>query len=539
MVTGVLRADKGVATNIGATLLGDRYMQTCKNVNMVKRGVVTSRVRGWSKQRASAFNGGVPFLDFGIFVAANGTRTLLFQVGDDVDSYNIGTSTETVIFTGVSNTALPCFRAYAPYAAGTPYTVWCNGSDEPRKITSVTASSLLQLNGANYGAAATAAPLAVKTYSKPTFVEPYLDRLVLAKFAGSGTEYDVVITNAGTGETCTQSAPLVATDGGVFTMNPALGAITGLKAFKLSNESNEQVLLVAQALGVTLITGEGATTFRSRQLTDEYGIPSNRTWVRVMNDLYFLASDGIRCFSTLIQNSNLLTSSKTFGVQDLVNRWNQDQLAKAHAFHMRKYQEIVFWFPIDVDTDCKNAFVFNYGDSDNEPAIFPKDGTTVTCSTLFSNIPYGGGSDGVLQLHYSGTKYGDAAVAFRIALSPVHAEGDSRRSFQADFQIITEGPANKFIPNCYGFVRTVSGKLMRKRMLPANQVKVVSDAAGSILDSWALGVGAYPSEHTRITTFKPKGAAHMMDLELTGTDADHDIDFVAAQFDLKLGGVNQ
>lgn len=537
--TGTLRADRGVATNVSAAILGDRYMQNGYNVNMIKRGVVTSRYRGWSRQRASAFNSGLAFLDFGVFVAGDGTRTLLFQVAGKVYSYDIATSTETQILTGKDTSALPCMRGFAPYTAGTTYTVWCNGVDQPQKITSVSAATALQLNGANYGTGATGAPLAVKTYSKPQFVEPFLDRLVLARFSGAGTQFDVLITNAGTGETCTQSTPLIDTDGGVFTMNPALGPITGLKAFKLSNAINEQMLLVAQAEGITLISGAGATAFQSRILTDAYGVPSNRTWIQMNNDLFFLASDGVRSFSTLYENANLLNSSKTFVVQDLVNRFNKDYLYKAHAFHMRKHQEVVFWFPIDADTDCKNALTFNYNEDANDPIIFPKQGTTVTCSALFKDVPYGGGSDGLLQIHYSGTKYDTAPTAFKIALSLIQPDDPEVNCKLPVVEIVTEGPANKFIPNAFNYVKEVGGKVKRKRMTPLDQPVTVSDAAGTVLDAWVLGVGAYPANHLRFTEYKPIGSGRAFDLELIGNAEDHDIDFVAAHYRLDTGGVKQ
>lgn len=537
MLTGV----GGVRTNVADYLRPPNVLKVGNNINMVTRNVITNRYSGWTRQRAGTFNTGADFLDFSIFVANNGTKTLLFQCGDTLYSYDL--ATETAIKSGLSTSRPPCMRMFAPYTAGAAFLVYCNGVDQPTKVTGTGAGahSLLQLNGGGYPQP-TAAPLPVKTYSKPKFCEQFRDRMLIAGFDGNNTEFDLLVTNAGTAETVTQSSPLVATDGGIQSLNPNLGAVTGLKAFKLSNETNDIVCLVAQERGVSVFVGTTAEDFALYQLTTEYGIPSNRTWVQIMNDLYFLASDGVRRFSNLASNANLLTGTMTIALQDLINRMTTASLLWAHASHMRKFQEVAFWVPADASADNNTALILNYNTESQspealEPIWFTKDGTTVGCSTVFNDVFYGGGYDGLLQVHYDGHLYDTTPVQSEIVMALIRGETPESILTVENVVNITEGGAQKFLCNAFPYVRKANS-LERKQANPIDFAISAGVAAGTVLGTWPLGTGAFPEEHVKYHYYGPQGAGQLWELQIKATQSDHTFDWLGSSYRVNVGGLH-
>jgi hypothetical protein len=540
---GMLSGADGVQTNISDFLRPGSALKVADNVNMVKRGIITSRYNGWTRQRAGAFNSGAQFLDFAVFTDATGARTLCFQVGSKLYSYD--GATETAMQSGLSTTNPPCIRMFAPYASGTPTMILANGVDQPYKFTSTGAASgvAMQLNGGNYPQSLSA-PLPVRSYSKPQFFEPFNDRLAIAGFTGASA-FDVLLTNAGTAETCTQSTPLVATDGGVFQVNPALGPITGMKAFKLSNADNTQVLLVAQAQGVSIIVGSNATDFQMRTLTAEYGIPSNRCWVQVMNDLWFLATDGIRRFSTLVQNANLLNASMSFIIQDIISALSSGSAQWACMAHHRIYQEVVLWCPVSGSSINNQGIVLNYnndkaGDPTQvNPIFFTKSGTTVSALLDYKNTLYGGGYDGLLQVHYSGNLYDTAPVSWEIRTALVKPKDYENSCYLEKALVLTEGLGQQFLANAFTYAQ-LGNTLQRNQMNPVDFLirEGVSSSGLTILNSWTLGTSAFEDSIPRRHVFQPQGHGAYWELQLKGNQADHVIDWLGIEYRIKEGGPN-
>lgn len=546
MGSDILTGTGGVLTNVSDYVRGNTQLKVGNNINMVKRGILTNKFSGWTRQRAGVFNAGAAFREFAVFTDGTGSRTLCFQVGDKLYSYD-GAVETSMDGTALDTTRPPCIRMFAPYNSGSPIMVLCNGINQPRKYTGTGAAvgAPLQLdNGtgaANYPVA-TVAPLPVRSYSKPKFCEPFLDRMVLTGFDVTTTQFDVLFTNSGTLEKCTQAATPAATDGGAFQVNPALGPITALKAFKLSNDTNDQVLLIGQANGVSVITGKDATNFKMFTLTAEYGIPSNRALIQMQNDLWFLASDGLRKFSQLAANANLINSSLTFPVQDIINRINPGAVQFAHIAHMRKYQELVLWLPLDADTTCKNALVFNYNNEDSTqeqitPIIFTKDGTSVGASIIHNNVYYGGGYDGLLQLHYSGNLYDALPVQWEIFMSMIKPDQFEQTLSLEKVVHITEGGFQKFLCNAYLYNKI--GNTLLRTIADPNNFEITADpSGGTILDAWRLGVDAFPDSGVTYHDATPQAVGVLAELQLRGTQQDHVIEWVGTYYRTKSGGLN-
>lgn len=541
--TGKLTGEMGVITNIADPLRPGNFLRGALNVNMIRSKLLTSRYNGWTKQRASAFNGGGTFLDFSVFVGATGARTLVFQCGDDIYSYDLVTTTETEITnaTNLDTTRPPCMRMFQPDAATALYMVYCNGVDQPLKITGITAGAyaLLQLNGGNYPQTLSA-PLPAKLLSKPKFCEPFLDRMVYAGFTGDGV-FDIMITNSGDAQACTQSAPLLATDGGLFQVDPQLGPITGLKAFKLTNEANDQVVLICQSHGVSVLIGKDAEDFQVFTLTQEYGIPSNRAFVQLGSDIYFLADDGIRQFSTLVSNANLINTALTYRVQDLVQRFNDGALQWAHAVHHRGYQEIQFWYPNDSDTQCKNALVFSYNTDPLTPAptpqvaIFPRDGTSVASSIYFDKTFYGGGYDGLLQKHHDGNTYNGAVINWSIDLAQMQPATLGALAELARARILMVGGDQKFLVESFYYAVMGDKSIKRKQAQPESALISSPSGGGTVLDTWRLGIDSFPGEHLRFADYRPSGGKGIAwELSFRGNDSSHQIDFLGVDYKLMV-----
>lgn len=544
---GSLTFTGGLVTKIADYLRPSNCLKIGNNVNMIQRGVLTSRFNGWTQVNATPFNSGANILEMARFVTAGGSSYLMAQCGGSLISYDL--ATPVTVASGLSATAVPCMRMFVPAIGSTPIMVWCNGVDQPMKVTGPAAGnhSALQLNGSNYPAA-TAAPLPVTTYTKPKFCEPFLNRMLIAGFQDTSIAFDILLTNAGTAETVSESTPIIATDGGIFQVDPSLGAITGMKAFRLSNTTNQQVALIAQEHGVSILTGISATDpnypFAMYTLTTEYGIPSNRTWIQIMNDCYFLADDGIRQYSTAIANLSLVNATMTHDIQDYFSRLTAGSLAKAHAVHHRQNQEVQFWLPVDGNTDCRNALVFNYALQDissvmAQPIILTRDGTTVSSSIYFSNQFYGGGYDGILQKHYDGNMYNGAPIQWQITPALIRSQDPEATSALERLQMVTEGPLQKYLVTASYYAMGAGGQTFKRDAAPIQKLIAPPARGITILGAdpgeWVLGQSAFPEDQLQLQLFSPHGLAHAWEINYLGNAADHQIDLVQVNYRLAVG----
>src|SRR5665213_1964556 len=347
-----------------------------------KQGVWTNRDAGITKYVSTQFNSGAPICEFGQFIDTNGNQQMLFACGSNFTWYNLATTVATNLSTSIpvnhSNNAdalyplCPYIRECQTEQAGTTlYSVVTH----PQILTANTINAsgtyaTFQLNPSNTAVTGTwgyiATPLVPSgdgiPYGYPALCEPFLNRMAYAGFpigfqttppslssvsltVQSPSVYDILLTNFGYYDTVTQNAPLLATDGVRLQVPAICGRPTALKTIQLNNSSNSQALLVGCQNGVCIVQGTDATNLGLVILTTEFGIPTNRAIVPILNDAIFLANDGIRSFSATALNSNLLTSALSYGLQDLVQTWDQTWLNQAFAVRHRTTKDIQFWTP--------------------------------------------------------------------------------------------------------------------------------------------------------------------------------------------------
>lgn len=565
----MLSLDGGLATYPADIFRPPNQARVLNNVLQSRqRGVYTNRDAGWIRQRPAAI--GTNILEFGKFIDARGKQTLLLQSDDTLYSYDLATSLETAILSGFA-VKTPCFRNFGVITAGaSPNVVMTNG-DSPMaiNITSVTAAAPFGLNGnvnpLFFGQ--TAGPLPVKTYSKPTICEVFSNRMVYAGFDGVNhpdTANDVLICNFGSFNTVTQSGPITATDGGIISVPPVLGSIRCLKSLRLTNQQIQEVLVIGCTDGVAVVTGHDATSFNMVVLTDEFGIPSNRAILQIMNDLLFLADDGIRQFSSLLVNASLLTATLTYDLQDVINAMDQDTLQNAFVVHHRSTKDIQFWFPTAGNPQglgvCSNALVCNYSASNvtagsNGQAAYnfvpvwsTRDSTNVQCGIDIKDptesgarVFLGGGYDGVLQKHYRGNLFDGEPVPFDIIFALASTGDPATGSSIRKMIFQCPGDGEKFLAQSAFYETQGDHAGTTKKQLAEQDPFLINttEQSETILGQWVMGNSAFPSNHTHLIDYEPTGEGRYVELEAFGNDASHFIDIAGVEVILSGGGTRR
>lgn len=522
----VLTPSRGLYSNTTDLLRDKDSAKILNNLQQLQRGIWTSRGIGYTKERAGSFNSGATFLEFAQHTTSAGVNRLVFQVGAKVYSYDLSSHTETEIKGSLSTTAIPCIRSYNPSNM-----IYTNGDINPLKWDGNPASTMSSLTGW---------PVTISsvTYEKPKYCEVFANRAVFAGF--DAKPFNIVVSNQGDPTSYTVGG--IATDAGAFEVPSQLGKITGMRALRLSNDNNDQVLIVGCERGMALITGYSGTTFAMKDLTREYGLASNRSWIQLQNDLLFWSTDGLRRFSQLVTNANLINASLTFNLQDLVNRVSTSKFEKIFAVHHPATQEVQFWLPVDSDTNPAHAVVMNYNTRDPSsdsyeqlnPVFSTKDGVTVTSGIEYSGTMYCGTSDGYLQTHYSGDTYDGTTIAWDFMTPLISANSPTQNASSRKFVIITDGPAQQFTAKAYT-VDTLSGGNTEFKLRDSRSLSVATSSITKI-GTWASGT---TTSYPHLIDFSSKGSGRYWALRLTGSSSGDHISLVGVQSILTVGGWKQ
>lgn len=527
-------ARRGLATNIGNMERGSDLARELNNFQMIKPGVWTQKGIGWTEHRAAVFPG--KFLDFSFFVNNAGVKTLLFQAGAKLQSYDLATQTETDILTGLNINALPTIRrSYSP-TTGASIAIYCNGDIEPRKILTPSTEAALEFNGGGWPGVFNG-----KTYSKPKFCEPFGERFVYSGFPTAETAFDVLISDQADPEAFTLSTPSTPTDAVAFTYPPELGAIKSVRVHTVSNESNAQVIICGCTDGIFAIFGDNAANFGLKILTRSIGIPGNRCFAQIGSDLLYLSTQGIRPINGLLINATLNPDSLSYPIQDLIEQIDSDYAEYAHVVHNSFTQEVQFWVPIvGAGGSITKAFILKYESSQPLTPIWStKDGTEVTASIFFKGKMYGGDSNGKLQVHYTGDNYNGTPYISRLTLPLIGLGNVQQKCSMRNVSVVTDGAAQKFNFQAYTYTRATNGAFKRKAA-PGGVVELSAPAGETTaLGSWVLGSGAFPSDHPKILDTQPKGNGTLWDFELSTSADDHVLDFVACAYTLSGGSMQR
>jgi hypothetical protein len=421
-------------------------------------------------------------------------------------------------------------------------------------------------------------------YSQPKFCEPFLNRMAYAGFSDPNNPavyQDVIITNAGTYNECSISPTLLDTDGTVIQVPPILGSITALKAVQLNNQGNTEALVIGCTRGVVVVSGTGALSFSSAVLTQEFGIPSNRALAQIGNDVIFMASDGIRAFSALVINANLVPSSITYGLQDVVNTWDQEWLQNAFVVRHRITRDIQFWIPqlgntaegggsgeaefiresvISSNGICGLGMVLNYGNSTPGVTAIPqltfsislRMGLQIPCAIEFQDpnnsntwTMFGGGysansQGGAIFEHYSGNLNDGIPLPFFATFSYAGLGNPATGFSVRKISIITEGGGGQnYYASCSFLTTMGNGTTLKQTNSQGPTNLTTGEVLETQLGSWVLGESAFPGTFTQFLEFIPTGEGRFMELQVSGFGADNFIDLIGAHYMLSGGGTRR
>lgn len=517
----------GVASNIGDLLRDPAFAKQIDNLHMIKRGVWSTRGTGWAKHVNTQYNSGATILEVYPYTDSSNVAKVLFRAGSKYYDYNIGTTTATEIGSGFTSSDIPSIRVYGrPTYAGPINAYFADGAHELQKWT-----------GSGTMSAVGPFTVAGRTFTKPKFLEEFGARQILSGYSDYSSA--ILITDTSSYESFAISSPQAATDGGWIDVPKGLGPVTGLKTVRISDTEN--VCLIGCTNGVAILTGSDATDFRVKEVTREFGIPSNRTWITIQNDTYFMANDGIRRYTTN-SISGLLNSRKTYLIQDLINRQNTSYASKAFAFYHAATQEAQFWFPIDSDTTPKNAIVLNFntanptaaGDEDTRPIFSTKSGITIPCGVENAGIAWAGTTDGYLMNLYSGDTYNGSAINWTFVTPMFGANSPAQSMSMQKSIIMTDGGDQKFTCAAY----TLSTLSDGNTKLIAQDSRDISVTAASVtnLGTWASGT---TTTYPKLIDFQSKGVGRFWCLKLYGDATDEHIDLSGVQAIMTVGGWRQ
>lgn len=519
---------KGLLSNMADMLRSDEYARVLDNLHMTKRGIWTSRGTGITKHRASSFNSGASFNCITPHFSSATQVDLLFQVGDSIYSYVTGTATETSIQSSLSTTALGDIRSFS-----SDFVAYVNGDSNPLKWTgtgSMSAFSSWPLVNA-FGES--------KTYEKPKYQEVFANRYVTAGFAANPSR--VVISASGNPDSYTLTGG--ATAAGVVTMPAALGPVRGLRTFRLDSTSNDSVLIIGCANGMGLVTGSSALDFAVVEFTREFGLLSNRSWIQLGNDLYFMSTDGIRKLSTNLGISTLAPSTLTFSNNDILKRMNLAQAEKCFVVHHPTTQEVIWFFAIDSDTDPANAIVMNYNSNDLEqpapmtivnPLFSTMSGVEVNCGVFADDVLFLGGDNGYLYTGFTGDTFDGSAIEWQFVGNVAGGNSPAQNCSMRQCVVVTEGGDQKFDISTYTLTQDSTDETQWK----SRSTKSVDITSSTItkLGTWASGnTTTYP----KFISHTPSGSGRYWVVVLDGDSTTDHIDLVGVLCVLTVGGWKQ
>lgn len=494
----------------------------------------TTQKIGWTQQRAAVFNAGAQFLEMGVHCLANGSTQFIQQVGQQVQLYDPTQNIipEQVLFTANSQN-IPCMRSFSPN-----YFVYTNGSNIPQKWDGTTWSAM---------APWPVTPPGGTTLNTPQFCESFNNRVVFAGFAAD--PFAILISDFGLPESFTLVGTPNATNGGLYHVPSQLGPITSLKMARMSQQSNQQILLIGCKFGFAFIAGLDSTSFTLVTASvGRWGIPSNRAWFQLDDNLYCLCSDGIRPFNANTTFSNLIASCLSFPVHPLITAFNRGQGAQAFVLDNPNELEATFYFCSGSDVQNRTALILNYADITNglvrfsqkqfPPAINGQAPTSPACANVYQGRFWAGGYDGKLQELYVSSLFGTTPAQHQIRSPLFEAPTPAQEASARGFWILTQGPSMTWTAQSIVWTAQANGLGIRPVNTFSQELSVQNDGT-TILGTWVLGVSYFGGPQYQITPFSPRGGGRAWQIDQSGNTGQSDFCFIGVFSTLTAGGTRQ
>lgn len=547
-------AEKGVFTNTTELTRPEGFAAVIDNLHTSKDGVWTDKGYGWELQNADSF--GSQFVEISEQISRHRGECIVMQVDDKVYSYDGTTKTDITgdAFPAVGH--IPCIRTFQNQ--GGNYAIFCNDLGEPTWFYDPGGPLYLPpVLGGPEPAPMSGFPVVLggKTYSKPPFCEGHYNRVVYAGFEDH--PHSLLISSLDDGNYFYRPVTPTATDAGVIECPPQLGDITGLCPLRVGNGTNDQILLIGCTKGVGILTGSDSTNFACKELTRAYGIPNNRTWVPLGDNVLFIATDGIRRIANSAYGANVVGAPVSYPVQDLFARINTAAMDQMWAVNNRSKQEIEFWIPIDSDTQCHNVIVANYRTSTGQDLIFStKSGVSGSCGIYITASTVGhstyqgmwvGGYDGYLQNWWGYVDpaggvvgpldYGGTAIHWKYVSNIIGANSFAQNGSIKKFIIVCDGGLQRFNAQAFGYTTNIDGTSRRN----VGDSKAFDYAmAHDSINTWDTGAPSYIQP--ALFELNPRGSNRLWFVMMEGNAGENTtqtIDLAGIQAIQSLGGLKQ
>lgn len=397
------------------------------------------------------------------------------------------------------------------------------------------------------------------TYTKPTLVASFSNRVAYTGFAGTGASgnavvFDLLISSLNDAEQFHQSAPPTASDAWAVTIPAVCGAPTALHSLKLNTNVSSEVLIIGCQNGMCIISGTDATSFNLQIYSKAWGVPSNRAFAELDNALIFLATDGFRIYTGQNNNSNLITDTMSVDFYDEFLKIDRTAWANAHAVHHRDTQEVWFWVPYTIGDGGvpQHAFVMAYNTLDGNPIWYFVDNTSCTASIEFNSTFYGGNEVGVIQKWYGCNNYDDAVSGFTTAENILPGAqlvfsliGVGNPSQMCSINRVVIGASKndqRFLVNASGYELMDDGSTRKQQQLPLNFTVASVSRPQTVLApatpaEWTLGFSAFPQTNSKfLSDYVPQGHARFWEFSLACNDSSHNLDFTFLEATISIGG---
>lgn len=573
--SGFQTYEKGVWSNTTELTRQEGYAAVLDNLHTNKDGVWTEKGHGWELQNANPFNSGASFVEISNQTSRTRGEMIVMQVGDKVYAYDGTTANDITGDTVPAVGHWPTIRSFVN--PGGNYCLFCNDQHEPCftydgnvAFTYPVPDSGHPLGTPNLGFPCI---LGGKTYSKPTLCEGYYGRVVYGGFADHphtillSTPINGYDFSQGTTEemgVVTGTPVPLATDAGAIDVPSNLGEVTGFCSLRVGNGSNDQTMLIGCSKGMALLTGSDSTNFAVKELTRAYGVPNNRTWVPLGDNVLFCATDGVRRIANSAYGANVVGTPVSYPVQNLYQRINASATDQMWAVNNRATQELEFWIPIDSDTQCRNALVANYRTSTGQDLAWSTMSSISGACGIYIESATNDGTNykgvwvgdynGYLQNWWGGydpgngligpLDYGGAVIPWKFVSNIIGANSFAQSSSMKKFVIICDGGRQQFYAQAYVYVTNSDGTT-RRLALERKYIANYEQYVGETVTAWDENLaGGTTHLHPALFDYAPRGSGRLWFLVLTGGQSysafsGDTIDLVGLQIIQQIGGLKQ
>lgn len=361
------------------------------------------------------------------------------------------------------------------------------------------------------------------TYSKPTLVTRYENRLVYGNFYGS-TKYPshIAILDDLASDTLT-TATTNDTDGAIIQVSPGDGQELTALISKYLPGSNSVVLLCFKEASIWALSGNTPTTFQISQVNQSFGCLNHNCVVEVGSDIFFIDQNNIYSLTTAFQSGTLQPDvAGSQRVQETLKDMNISQAKeKAWAVHLKGRQEVWFGIPTGSSTEVDTIVVYNYRNKQegSDPWIIRK-GMSATCATVFEEVLYSGTNVGYVRKWFSASQYAGVGMSwiYRLPFYDFESRGQYKRIHELYCHLRVRATTQITVKTTW-----MIGGNETTKTLPYT----ISSNAGATWGSFTWGSGYWGGgSDVVVKKIKVFGDGALCQLEVSGTTTTVGVDFL-------------